>query len=318
MTFRILFGLYLMTTFVAACSDKDENVLVGTLERERITLISEAPEPIVDIKVHERDRVAAGDVVLVQDASLLKAQWAQAQAVHEQARARLAEIVRGPRQERIDSALAKREAAQSAVETARKEFKRAKELVADGAVSQAFYDQSRLRLTNAEAELEQRTAELNEMLEGATAEELDQARAALGAAEAVAQEAQVRLDRLTVRAPVAGTIEALPFDMGERPPAGAAVAILSGGTVPYARVFVPVDLRLALESATEVTVKVEGVEGSFKGKLRFISSEAAFTPYFALTEHDRTRLSYQAEIDLIEDNAKDLPTGLPVEIRLGE
>ncbi|TNE56965.1 MAG: HlyD family efflux transporter periplasmic adaptor subunit [Alphaproteobacteria bacterium] len=316
MTLRYFTGLLLLTTLTAACSDKNENVLVGTLERERITLISEAPEPITEIRVHERDKVKAGDVILVQDKRLLQARLTQMEAARDQARARLAEIVRGPRQERVDSAIARREGAETARETARKDFNRAKDLVRDGAVSQAFFDQATLNLANAEAALEQRTAELNELLEGATAEELDQARASLKGAEAAADQARVHLERLTVRAPVAGVVEALPYDKGERPPSGAAVVILSGDSTPYARVFVPVDARAALEASANIAVHVEGVEGTFKGKLRFISSEAAFTPYFALTEHDRTRLSYQAEIDLIEGSAKDLPTGLPVEIRV--
>jgi HlyD family secretion protein len=46
-----------------------------------------------------------------------------------------------------------------------------------------------------------------------------------------------------------------------------------------------------------------------------ISSEAAFTPYYALTERDRDHFSYLAEIDLVDEAARDLPTGLPVEVR---
>ena len=38
--------------------------------------------------------------------------------------------------------------------------------------------------------------------------------------------------------------------------------------------------------------------------------EKSFTPYFALTEHDRSRLSYLAEIDLPEGDARLAPVGL--------
>jgi HlyD family secretion protein len=34
--------------------------------------------------------------------------------------------------------------------------------------------------------------------------------------------------------------------------------------------------------------------------VRWVSSEAAFTPYFALTERDRGRLSYVAKVDIGE------------------
>jgi HlyD family secretion protein len=45
-----------------------------------------------------------------------------------------------------------------------------------------------------------------------------------------------------------------------------------------------------------------------------VASEAAFTPYFALTERDRGHLAYLAEIDLVGETARELPTGLPVEV----
>ena len=58
-------------------------------------------------------------------------------------------------------------------------------------------------------------------------------------------------------------------------------------------------------------------EGELAGRVRTVSSEAVFTPFFALTERDRGRLSYLAEVDLVEPRAAELPTGLPVEVRFG-
>ncbi|MND04156.1 hypothetical protein D3C83_243040 [compost metagenome] len=49
--------------------------------------------------------------------------------------------------------------------------------------------------------------------------------------------------------------------------------------------------------------------------MRFVSSEAAYTPYYSLTEHDRSRLAYRAEVDLeLDDAAQALPAGVPVSI----
>ena len=50
--------------------------------------------------------------------------------------------------------------------------------------------------------------------------------------------------------------------------------------------------------------------------MRTVSQEAAFTPYYALTERDRGRLSYVAKIDLEGEVARALPTGLPLEAEL--
>jgi HlyD family secretion protein len=54
------------------------------------------------------------------------------------------------------------------------------------------------------------------------------------------------------------------------------------------------------------------------GVVRFVSAEAAFTPYYALTQEDRSRLSYLAEIDLEESAAAEVPTGMPVQVQLAD
>lgn len=60
-----------------------------------------------------------------------------------------------------------------------------------------------------------------------------------------------------------------------------------------------------------IDVRIDGVEAPQEGRVRWVSSDATFTPYFALTEHDRSRLSYLAEIDL--PDASHLPSGVPLE-----
>ena len=78
----------------------------------------------------------------------------------------------------------------------------------------------------------------------------------------------------------------------------------------FARVYVPADLRATVRPGTTLEVRVDGVAGAFAGRVRWVSADASFTPYFALTEHDRSRLSYLAEIDL--EGADELPSGLPL------
>ena len=61
-----------------------------------------------------------------------------------------------------------------------------------------------------------------------------------------------------------------------------------------------------------MTVRVDGVAEALEGRVRWVSADASFTPYFALTEHDRSRLSYLAEVDL--EDARDLPSGVPLQV----
>src|SRR5690606_1568193 len=62
-------------------------------------------------------------------------------------------------------------------------------------------------------------------------------------------------------------------------------------------------------------VRIDGRAAALSGRIRWIASEAAFTPYFALTQRDRSRLAYLAEILVEGPQAEGLPAGIPVEVR---
>jgi HlyD family secretion protein len=65
-------------------------------------------------------------------------------------------------------------------------------------------------------------------------------------------------------------------------------------------------------------VRIDGTDHDWRGEIRYVSSEAAFTPYYALNESDRSRLSFLAEVVLTEPDAAGLPTGMPVEVTMQE
>jgi HlyD family secretion protein len=63
-------------------------------------------------------------------------------------------------------------------------------------------------------------------------------------------------------------------------------------------------------------VRLDGSDRDWQAEVRYISAEAAFTPYYALNERERGRLAFLAEVVLTEAEAATLPTGMPVEVRL--
>ena len=91
----------------AACSGGDETRLLGTLERDRMELVAESQDPVVEIAVTEGDRVTAGQLLLRLDPAAYDARLTQARAEVAQAERRLAELVSGPRREEILAARAR-------------------------------------------------------------------------------------------------------------------------------------------------------------------------------------------------------------------
>jgi HlyD family secretion protein len=300
-----------LAAFAAACDGGDPPA-VGTLERDRLELVAEASEPVVERPVQEGDYVEAGTLLLQLDRTRLAAGVAQAKSVRARARARLAELVRGPRRERISEARARLQGAEGRLETARGDLARTRELREQGVASDAQRDAQRALFDEALAARDASRAGLAELLEGTTVEELAQAEAALAEAEAALEQAEVSLERLGVRAPSDGWVDGLPYELGERPPAGGVVAILLSDAAPYGRVYVPAALRARIAPGTPASVRVEGIDAPLRGRVRTVATDASFTPYFALTERDRGRLVYLAKVDLIDPDARGLPTGIPV------
>ncbi|HEY4367861.1 MAG TPA: HlyD family efflux transporter periplasmic adaptor subunit [Steroidobacteraceae bacterium] len=304
---------------LAACGRQDApDQIVGTLERDRLELPAEAHEPIAAIPVHEGDAVAAGAILLSQAPGAMQAQLDQAIAARNVAERRLAELIKGPRSQEISEARAALEAAQSALLTATNEYQRTADLIQHKLISQSALDQARAERDNASGVQKQAAARLNLLLEGTRREEVEQAEASLQQANAVLAELQISAARYVVTAPRPGRIEAIPYKLGERPPAGAPVIVMLADGKPYARVYVPETRRAEFLAGKEVSISVDGRERSFAGVVRFISADAAFTPYYALTQEDRTRLNYLALIDLTEPVANELPTGIPVQVTHGK
>lgn len=288
--------------------------VVGTLERDRLELVAEARERIVEVLVREGDAVAEGDVLMRLDQGLYDAELAQAQAGWDRAEQRLAELIRGPRDQQVETARAELNARTNELNTQRLEYARVQTLVERRVMTASDLDRIEGAVRVAEANVEAAEARLADLLDGTTREQLAQARASVAEAEAGMGRIRLLADRLIIRAPRAGSVDAIPYKVGERPPPGATVMVLLAGDAPYARIYVPEPVRAGVTPGLAAQVRVDGVAEPFTGTVRYVAADASFTPYFALTQRDRSRLSYVAEVTLTEERARDLPTGVPVEV----
>jgi HlyD family secretion protein len=306
------------TLVMSACANDTADQLVGTLERDRLELIAEANEPIVAVAVKEGDTVAAGSTLLKLNSATAQARLDQAMAAVAVAERRLEELVKGPRSQEIQQARAALESAISLERTATNEYERVDDLVERRLFSQSQLDAARAQRDSAISMHKQASARLNLLLEGTRREAIEQAEAELKGATAALGELKTSLARHTVVAPRAGRIEALPFKLGERPPVGAPIVVMLADGAPYARIYIPETRRALFAAGARVHVRVDGSERDYAGVARFISSNAQFTPYYALTQDDRSRLSFLAEIDLPESEATSLPTGIPVQVTMDQ
>ncbi len=173
-----------LLSLLTACNGTDETFMVGTLERDRVEVTVESNEPIIAIHVQDGQLLRTGDLILEQDPARLERILAQQTALRDQSAARLAELERGPRTETIREARAQLESARASAKNAATNLKRVQELFARNLSDQATLDLATTRSETSSAAVKAASESLNRLLNGTTVEELDQATAALRAAEA--------------------------------------------------------------------------------------------------------------------------------------
>ena len=305
----------LASLFLAGCTDDKASEALGTLERDRIVLKATADEIILQQPIPEGTLVSKGTLLVQLDDRRQSALVARAQAETAQATARLEELRNGARPEDIAAASARVDGAKATLLESESNYKRTVSLVEQRLTAQAALDRALASRDAAEANLESANEELLRLTNGTRQEQLDQGAAALQSAEAQLAFEQYRLSELSVVATRDAYLDSLPWNEGERVTQGATLAVLLAGDKPYARVYVPEPWRARLVVGDSYPVKIDGVTKTYSGRLRWIATDPAFTPYFALNASDRARLVYMAEFDLEE--GANLPTGVPAQVLLG-
>ena len=310
---RQLFKLSLLLV-LSACERSGELSALGTIERDRIIHKATAAEIILEQPVKEGRYVQQGTLLVKLDNRRQLARTAKAEADVARMAAIWEKLRNGARVEDIDVAKAKVNGAMAALTVAEKNYQRTRELSLKKLNTQAQMDAAVARRDSAEAELESARKHLLVLTNGTRKEDLEEAEATYKSAQAQLTLEQIQLGELNVVATRDGLLDSLPWNTGERVAAGSAVAIVLAGDAPYARVYVPEPARASLKVGAKRSVIIDGMEETFEGQLRWISSDPAFTPYYAMNERDRSRLVYLAEFEL--PTGTDLASGVPAEVLL--
>ncbi|RAS63389.1 HlyD family secretion protein [Vibrio diazotrophicus] len=312
---KSLGALLLLLPLLVACAPDDSSQALGTLERDRVTFSATSNEIIRALPVKEGSQVKIGDVLVRLDTTSQEAMLAQAIAQQAKANAYLTKLTNGERPEDIAVAQAKVTLATAKLTEANKNYRRKAELVSKNLISESEKDTALSARDSARAELDSAKEEFAKLTAGTRVEDIEQAKAELDAAVANAAVQQQKLDELTIVSTRDGVLDNLPYNLGERVSVGSIVAVVQADNSPFARVYVPEPYRVKLTQGTKLQVHVDGVEQTYQGTVRWIANEPSFTPYYALTENERARLMYLAEIDL-SDDAQNLPSGIPAQVDL--
>lgn len=277
---------------------------------ESIQLCAEVPGVVAEVAVREGEAVAAGDVVL-----RLEDRWKRAELVVRQAALNATEEdlarLRGlPRPEDLPSSAARVRAAEAASETQRDQLARAEELHRQKVVTDQELVARRKALDSAQAELEEAQSEDARLRAGAWERDVAIAAAAVQQAGAQVDLAQVEVDRLVVRAPVAGTILRVDVRPGEfvGTPPGRALLVLGDTSVLHVRVSIDEHDLPRFVPGAKATGWVRG-DSTHPIELEFLRAVPTVEPKRNLTGDSAERVDTR----VLQVLFRIVPTNEPVE-----
>jgi HlyD family secretion protein len=200
--------------------------------------------------------------------------------------------------------------------------------ILDNAEQRSIVDQNRAAVRNAEAEFEKARKDHNryrslsqdgaistQQLDAAqkaydvSRSQFDQARAALRTAE-------VRLNDMTLDAPVSGIVLARNVEPGEAVVAGVAVYSLGDLANPWVKVYVN-ETKLGLVKLGQMAeVSVDTFPGkAYDGRVTYIASEAEFTPKNVQTQEERVKLVFGVKVS-VKNQKDELKPGMPADVKI--
>lgn len=324
----ILVAAAVMIWFLSSRSAEasSRQTATGTVEATQVRVSAEVGGRVTAVLAAEGDPVQAGDPLVQLDASLLRAQRAQVEEALAAARAGLQAA-----QANLDLLLAGASAeqiavAQAAVAAARVTADGAQDIYAalpeaaqetvDGKKLKLQADQAAAALATAEAQLALTQAGARREQIAAAQAQVDAATAQVAVQEAALQLLDVQLGKLTIVAPLTGTLITRAIEPGEVASPAATLLVIADLEHLTVTVYVPEDRYGKINLGDRFSVQADSFpEETFSGVVVAIADQFEFTPRNVQTVENRKGTVFAIKLALAPSGGK-LKPGMPVEVEL--
>jgi HlyD family secretion protein len=312
-----LCALAFIAWLVPGCAAGDPPAAAnGYVEGEYVLMGPRESGRIKTLDVAEGQVVKAGARLFTMDPAQAERDRDEAHARLDQAKAQLADLTTGERNEEI----AVREAAVAAEEAtlaeAERNLLRQQDLFDRRVVSRAVLDEATARRDTARARLDQARKSVDVARMPARSEAIEAARRNVTAAEAALAKAEWRLGELTVIAPGDALVDRIVRRVGEMAGPEQAVVSLLPPQNRKVRFFVPESERMRFAPGVRVLVGCDGCPLGLTATVTRLANEAEFTPPVIYSLDRRQKLVFAVEARPDEAAGLALNPGQPVDIRI--
>jgi len=282
----------------------------GIVELDERLLAFDLTGRLAEVPVHRGQLVTAGQPLARLDESLARPVRDARAAELAAAQAQLALLEAGARSEDIGAVSAQVRAAQANQAKVQSNLKRARALVATGAINESEAENLEHDARAAAEEVRNLGERLRLLRAGSRPQELSAARARVEAAAAALALEDARLGRHTLAAPIPGAILDVHLEPGEVAAAGVPVLTLADTAHPYADVFVPLEALARVRMEAPACLRVDGEPAGFPSTVEDIGRHTEFTPRYLFSPKERPHLVVRVRVR-IDDRDRRLHAGVP-------
>jgi HlyD family secretion protein len=304
---------------VASCT-RTETVIraSGSIEATAVRISSKSSGEILKVFASEGLAVKPGDALAQIDHGSLDLQLAQARAGAAYARAELALLNKGAREEDIAQAEERVKEAQEILRNADEDFARMEELFKNGSATRKQRDDAEARLAVARSQSNSAEQSLKKVSNAVRPEEVRAAEAKVDQAEYAVRIIQKMIDDCTVRCAVRGIVTSRLVEEGELALPGTPLLVVSVLDAVDLVIYVPEPSlgRITIGEPAKITIDAFP-DRSFQGTVVYISPEAEFTPKNVQTQDERATLVYGVKIRIANPEGIFKP-GMPADAVLDE
>lgn len=309
---------FILLLFFTGCGNNRDSAIEasGTLEAVEVNVASKVSGQLLELRVTEGATVEKGDTIAIIDHELLQLQYKQAQAGVQLAEAQYNLLLNGARAEDLNAAEEMVRQTESALNAARADFDRVKELYSTHAVSKKQYEDAESRYTIAQAQYNSAIQNLQKLKKFARPEELRAAKAKVEQAQAQAGVIAKQISDSYILSPVKGTVTYKPVEEGELIGIGTVIVRVSRLEKMELMIYVNETEfgKVKLGSSADVVMDTFP-DKKYSATVVYISPVAEFTPRNVQTKDERTKLVFRVKLEVDNPNG-ELKSGMPADAYL--
>ena len=256
-------------------------IIQGTMECTTYRASSKIAGRIVEMNLHEGQRVIKGELLYTLSTPELDAKLQQAEAAKSAATALDQKVLAGARKQQIEEARNLWQKAQAGRVLAQRTFERIKTLYTDGVIAAQKYDEAEANYQAATATEAATKAQYELAVAGASREDKRAAMAQVEQAAGVVSEVESYIQDARVYAPISGEISTIIAERGELVGSGYPVVSIIDTSDMWVTFNIKETLLPKIRVGNYITAYVPALDHDVELEIRYISVQADFATWSA-------------------------------------